>query len=101
MCNDRQLLRSHRGLQRRNVELGADQLVKLSNRLDLRSFFVANIDGEQLFCAKNNLDCIKSHVSRLASRLQVPGTAQRKVAPLLVMSGWSTRDDVLAPHRAG
>jgi hypothetical protein len=51
-----------------NLELGADQLVELSNRLDLRSFFIANIDGEQLFRTKNNLDSIKSHFPRVARR---------------------------------
>jgi hypothetical protein len=52
--------------QRRDIQLGTDQLVKMSHRLDLRCFLVANFDGEKLFCSKNNLDRIESHVSRLA-----------------------------------
>ncbi len=51
-----------------NMELGADQLIELSNSVDLRSFFIANIEGEQLFRTKNNLDSIKSQSSRVARR---------------------------------
>lgn len=68
MCNDRQIFGSHRGFQRMNMELGADQLIELSNSVDLRSFFIANIEGEQLFRTKNNLDSIKSQSSRVARR---------------------------------
>ena len=72
---------SHWRLQRRNIQPGTDQLVKLPYCLNPRRFLIADLNGEKLFCTKYDLYRIESYVSRPAQAFCAQGLCYRRPLP--------------------
>ena len=53
-------------MQRVQVQLRADHVVKLSNSADCSGLVISNGDDEEFFCAKDDFYGVKSHRLRLA-----------------------------------